>query len=225
MSTLYVYYDTGDNNDANNQNNANYYLGQTFTAPSASFAQTSALDSISLLISKFGAPSGNVTVELRSLDGNDLPTSTVLSSGTLAITSITTSPTWISIGMSAFSFVQGTKYCWIAYSAADNTNYIKYRRKDNGDFANGNCVDSSNAGVTWFSEVPKDILFRVYANISTVKGTSGSAILKTKYPITQGLIAYTTSQTGHNTNLEAERESFVDVKHQPFSSQGLNNGG
>jgi hypothetical protein len=56
-------------------------------------------------------------------------------------------------------------------------------------------------------------------------GTASSAELRTKYPITQGLVAKTTSQLKHDTKLEAEREDFTDVKHEPLSSQGINNGG
>jgi hypothetical protein len=55
-------------------------------------------------------------------------------------------------------------------------------------------------------------------------GTASSAELRTKYPVTQGLTAVTTSQKGHDTTLEPEN-SFVDIKNMPLSSQGLNNGG
>lgn len=58
-----------------------------------------------------------------------------------------------------------------------------------------------------------------------VAGTASSAQLKTKYPVVQGLTARTTSQQGHDTTLEPERDSYVDVKHEPLSSQGINTGG
>ena len=61
--------------------------------------------------------------------------------------------------------------------------------------------------------------------LSYMTGTAASAELRTKYPVTQGLTARTTSQKGHDTNLDAEQEDFTDVKHEPLSSQGINTGG
>ena len=45
-------------------------------------------------------------------------------------------------------------------------------------------------------------------------GTSGTAELKTRYPVTSGLIAGTTTQTGHIENLKPEAGSNVPRKNK-----------
>jgi predicted TIM-barrel enzyme len=45
-------------------------------------------------------------------------------------------------------------------------------------------------------------------------GTSGTAVLKTKYPVTDGLIAGTTKQEGRQINQVAEEEILVYSKEE-----------
>ena len=45
-------------------------------------------------------------------------------------------------------------------------------------------------------------------NVGT--GTAGSAVLKTKYPVTEDLIAGTTTQEGRITNLVADETKVAD---------------
>lgn len=47
-------------------------------------------------------------------------------------------------------------------------------------------------------------------NVGT--GTAGTAVLKTKYPVTSGLTAGTQKQEGRQTNLVAEQKSLVYTK-------------
>jgi len=45
-------------------------------------------------------------------------------------------------------------------------------------------------------------------------GTSGTKEIRTSYPFTSGLVARTTSQTGHEENLIAEEGSLIPQREK-----------
>jgi hypothetical protein len=72
-------------NQAMGDNSANHYRGQTFQS-----GVNAELFSVSLKFKRFGDPIGNVIVELRTVDGSNLPTATVLASASIDASTVYT---------------------------------------------------------------------------------------------------------------------------------------
>jgi len=133
---------------------ATVWTGNTFT-PATSGKLTKIDASFFNLANLSG---GNVVVEIRTVSGT-LPTSTVLATGTFAITG-TASGFYTATFSNPPTLTAGTRYAYVARTTSGST---AMHRRANGaaDYVNGNAVQSTNSGSSWALNDP-DVAFRTY---------------------------------------------------------------
>jgi len=108
--------------------NSNYKFGQTFTVGIIGKNVKHYLDSVVLKLYRVGSPS-TFTVELYAIDGNGLPTGSILSSGTIDGNTITTSADGeeVEIDMTEYLLQPSTKYALVFYGAIDSNNFMWHK--------------------------------------------------------------------------------------------------
>ena len=108
--TLYEYNTTATNNRTN-EIQYGYYEGQTFTVGTNGTNEAHDIYSVKWKLWKSGSP-GTVTCELKAVDGDGLPTGSVLSSGTINGNTLTESTDGevVEILMSSYELQPSTKY-------------------------------------------------------------------------------------------------------------------
>lgn len=153
-ATLYEYYNTGDDNSGNV-----IYEGQTFT-PSI----THKITSIKLKLYRTGSP-GTLTAQIRTTNGEGLPTSTVLCSGTTNCDTLTTDAAseWREITLGdGYNLSADTKYAIVLLtpSAFNPPNNMLWWREDITDptYGNGNRVYSGD-DIAWNADTGVDFIF------------------------------------------------------------------
>ncbi len=108
-------------------NSTNHYRTQTIQS-----SVNAELSKVRLRLKRFGDPIGNIIVEIRTVDGSNLPTATILASATIDTSTVTSHNQSNAGGWNDFSFdsrpilVSGTKYAIVAYGSYtyDASNYI-----------------------------------------------------------------------------------------------------
>ena len=161
----------------------------------------SPVNKLSLYIKKVGSPS-NATVKIVS-DSNGSPSTTVIASGTLNASSVTTSYGWIDVSFSSNPFLSsGTTYWLVVDSATSSTKYYTVGAS-NGGYANG-LGKIGQQGGTWSSTTPSglDYYFSIYLGgvNGSISGNSSSS--RIQIGTTSGIAqAHTVDYTNVTGNL------------------------
>lgn len=177
-STLTDNYDTTvTNTDSTTWNTVNI-RGQTFTA-SASYT----LSSIDIRARRYGNP-GNVTLNIKAVDGASKPTGAAIATATIASSLVPTAEGWVNFNVSDVALTSGTKYWFGIYAASGDSenNYIDFRSTSAAGYANGALTNSSTSGSTWNIATTHDAPFRTYndtlvetdATVSTLATNTGT---------------------------------------------------
>ena len=145
MSTLYEYYNTGDN--VGEQTYGAYWKAQTFTPTIAH-----KITSVKLMLYRTGSP-GTITVSIRATNGSGHPTGSDLCSGTTNGNTLPTVIPWewreITLG-AGYTVVAGTKYAIVMRAIDGNTsNYAVWRGDSSPTYTGGSFEYSANSGSSW----------------------------------------------------------------------------
>ena len=137
------------------------YTCQTFKVDTPNYSNLK-LDKISLYLQKYNSPSGNFTVEIYAVDGDNKPTGSVLASANMAANSI-------AYGYNDFEFDYefdyDTTYAIVAKCTDGNSsNYVMWYYQNSNMYTNGQVETSSDGGSTWSIHSSYDFRFKVYYN-------------------------------------------------------------
>ena len=140
------------------------YRGQSFTIGTVGNNEAVALSNVSLLMGRFNATTGTLTVRLYAVDGSGLPTGSILSTGTLNTASIAESNNqatflWYNISMSSYNLQPSTKYAITWNTSAGQTNFGLVNP---GTYAGGTGMTG-----TWDNQV-YDINFQIFGSLGEV---------------------------------------------------------
>ena len=163
MSTLYEYYNTGDDDWA--EFYGVIWIGQTFTPAIPHY-----IVSVKLLLYRAGNP-GTITVGIRNTvlsGGVYLPTGNDLTSGTYDGNSLTTDTAgqWVEITLTSYILTVNSVYAIVARATAATINNRVIRRDDasSPSYTGGMAVESENSGSTWVSDSQVDMMFEEWGN-------------------------------------------------------------
>jgi hypothetical protein len=170
---------TGSTN-TDGQDAAAKWRGQTFTASANAWENNIA--SVTLMLTKTLAPTGNATVRIYATSGG-LPTGSELGSQALAYASIAT-------GTNTFTFTTpvaitpGEVYAIVLDPGAGVSapSFIAWDYEGSNVYAGGQSCTSADSGATWTAEASRDRRFTfAYSNIAGcpvfVSGTTGALTL------------------------------------------------
>lgn len=134
------------------------------------------VSSVSLYIKKLGSPS-NVTVKIMNNSGSS-PGSSVLASGTLSASSVTTSYGWITVSFSSNPILNvGTTY-WLVIDGGTGTSSKNYIIGANNALYTNGVGKIGQLGGTWNNTTPSglDYFFNLYLGgvSGLIAGSSGS---------------------------------------------------
>ena len=137
----------------------NRWTSETFTATTSY-----SCSSIELPLSVNQVDSGIVlSIRLYAVDVNRKPTGSVLASGTISGSSITTSLTWINCTFSTvYNIVASTEYAIVCYCTVANSKTITWWGKLTANVYAGKCWYDGNATPTWTESTVSDVAFRTY---------------------------------------------------------------
>lgn len=150
-------YTTGDDTTAQVYG-VNWY-GQTFTITPSSHSVTA----IRLKLYRVGSPS-TITVSVRAVGDDYLPTGDDLASGTIDGDTITTSTSgsWYGISVDEASLDYDETYAiCIRVEAGDSSNYVMVLEKTTGGYGDGQAITSTSGGMSWAADGSKDIMFQI----------------------------------------------------------------
>ena len=147
---------------------SNRWIGQTFLTTSAH-----TINSIELLLARKGIP-GTLYVEIKEADVNDLPTGSILTSGSIDGDTLpdylgTPSREWKRIDLTEYSLLNNTKYAITFYIiGGDSSNAVGIWNYFVGDpggaiYPNGKLIYSTDGGVSWMAITNQDGGFKVYS--------------------------------------------------------------
>lgn len=190
MSTLYEYYNTGD--DASSGVYGATWKAQTFT-PSIAHKITS----VKLKFYRTGSP-GTLTVGIRATDGSGHPTGEDLCSGTIDGNSLTTDTAgaWYEITLGAgYNLAASTKYAIVARAPSGDINNRARWLYDStsSTYTGGNIESSTNSGSSWTSSTGYDFMFEDW-------GEGGAVTPKTS------------SDTGSGTEASAQTATLTKAE-------------
>ena len=136
---------------------------------------TSPLNKVSLYIKKVSTPS-NATVKIVT-DASGSPSSTVVATGTLSASTVSTSYGWIDVSFSSNPMLDtGTTYWLVIDAGTSSTKYYVIGANSAG-YANGIAKSGTSASV-WSATSPSglDLFFNLYLGgvYGTIYGSSGS---------------------------------------------------
>jgi len=185
VSTLYEYYNTGDDS-------TKVIYGATWGAQTFTPATAHKITSVKLKLCRYGSP-GTITVGIRATDGSGHPTGSDLCSGTTDGNTLPVTPSneWREITLGAgYNLSASTKYAIVARApGGDLTNQFKwYRDASSPTYANGNQEDSADSGSSWTSQTAADFMFEdwgepaVTAKTSSDTGSGIDAIVSLETP-------------------------------------------
>lgn len=143
--------------------NANW-IAQTFTT--STLINTT---SIKLKVKRTGTP-GAITIGIRAVDGDNKPTGSDLTSGSLDYTDLIddAETEWIVLPLTDYTLSANTTYAIIIREASGDTdNKYESRIKTTGTYSGGNNLTSSDSGSSW-TVGSADILFDLYGDTETV---------------------------------------------------------
>jgi hypothetical protein len=172
VSTLYEYYNTGDNDQELIY--ANNWSAQTFTPATAH-----KITSVKLKLYRYGSL-GTVTVSIRATDGSGHPTGNDLCSGT---TNGNTLPTgspyeWREITLGAgYDLAASTKYAIVARAPSGNATNLLYWRLDytTPTYSGGAYERSTDGGSSWTTSTAYDFMFDEWGEVAVTPKTSSDA--------------------------------------------------
>jgi len=177
MSTLFEYYNTGDDSQVL-VHGATWYA-QTFT-PSIAHKITS----VELLMGRKDSP-GTITVSIRATDGSGHPTGEDLCSGTTNGNTLPSGPPgeWREITLGdGYDLSASTKYAIVVRALDGDANNAVYWMVDitSPTYSGGNQEYSNNSGSSWTSHTDKDLMFEEWGSAAETyeKTVSMSALLK-----------------------------------------------
>jgi hypothetical protein len=138
-----------------------YWVAQTFTVGGTGHTVTS----VKVKLKKYGSPSGNFVLGIRTTSGG-VPTTTELTSGTKVANDISTTETWYEITVSEYTLAASTKYGIVCrVPSGTSSNFIWWRICLPPDhYAGGDHCNSSNSGVNWSINTNYDAVFEVWGN-------------------------------------------------------------
>ncbi len=159
MSSIYEYYNSGDDNDLAVY--GIYWKAQTFT-PQVNYT----IKSVKLKLWKQGTP-GNLVVSIKETDANGYPTGNDLCAVSYDTTGITTSSpgAWYGITLNdGFNLIKNKKYAIVLRATGSSGNQINWRR-DSTDptYDRGNAEISSDSGGSW-SNYTSDAMFETWGD-------------------------------------------------------------
>jgi len=165
MSTLYEYYNTGD--DADVSFYGAFWRAQTFTPATAH-----KITSVKLKLYRTGLP-GTITVSIRATNGSGHPTGNDLCSGTTNGDTLTdvTSGEWREITLGAgYDLSVNTKYAIVVRALSGNSsNYACWRVDGSSPTYAGGCLEySSDSGISWTSYTAYDFMFEDWGEAAVV---------------------------------------------------------
>jgi hypothetical protein len=115
---------------------------------------------------KYGAPAGDLVIQIVALDGSDNPTGTALYSANITAGSVSTSLAAVSIYPNLTNLTPGVKYGILikSSSSVDMANAYGMGYSDSNPYANGYEKYSSNGGSSWTTETSgnRDLKFTTY---------------------------------------------------------------
>jgi len=160
MSELQDYYNTGDDGDSTL--GLATWRAQTFTASS-----TYSITSVKLLLHKFAAVVGTITVSIRAVDGANKPTGADLVSGTTDGDTLTADAAgeWREITFDTpYVLVNGVTYAIVIRALTSFANNSLAWRFDSSSpsYIDGTYVGSINSGSTWTINTGIDFMFETY---------------------------------------------------------------
>ena len=155
MTQIYEYYNTGKDGaiDINAQ-----HAAQTFTVGGSQHTVTS----VKLMLYRSGSP-GLVTVQIRTASGN-LPTATVLTSGTYDGNSVTTDSAgaWYEIAITTYTLAASTQYAIVVSSAAATLKWC--HDATSPTYTGGQASYSTTPWTTWNALSSRDMMFEVWGS-------------------------------------------------------------
>jgi hypothetical protein len=190
--TIYEYYTASNNNYLYTASSGQETeLAQTFT-PSVSHTVTC----VNLKLFRYGSP-GNVTISIRTTDGNGHPTSSVLCSATIDANVLTTNTAGeeklISLGTGT-PLTAGTKYAIVVKGLnGDGANCTGVRMKASNVYAGGCMEYSTNNGSSWSTTFDWDFWFE-----EGVVETTKTIITSANHGLSNGQSVIITSTTNYN---------------------------
>lgn len=159
-ATTYESYTTGD--DSLVQVYGVNWYGQTFTVD----PQSHSIVDVRFLAYRVGTPS-TVTVSIREVGDDGMPTGGDLTVGTLDGDALTTDTdgSWYGVTLTETSLEYDETYAIVIRAeAGDGSNYLAVREDSTGAYADGQAITSSSGGITWSADTGKDIMFEVTGN-------------------------------------------------------------
>ncbi|RLG54468.1 MAG: hypothetical protein DRO00_01040, partial [Thermoproteota archaeon] len=117
---------------------------------------------VRLNVSMVGSVTTDLIVEIRDTNADGTPGSTVITSGSIPHSSITSSFSLIYADLTNTTLNANTKYAIVMYtSGGDSSNYYKIARSGSDVYPNGTVYLSGNSGDTW-NEYAYDFWFEVW---------------------------------------------------------------
>jgi hypothetical protein len=152
------------------------WSAQTFTVGTVATNENFDITSVKIKGYTPGDP-GTVTVSIRAVDVNGLPTDSDLSSGTFDGGSVPGAypGDWFEITMSAYEIQASTKYAIVVrISETSSANELRWIRNTTDGYAGGNYCVSINSGSSWSAGATNDLPFEVYGTASGGEPPTGT---------------------------------------------------
>lgn len=166
QGTSSISYTTGD--DTSNNVYGTTWIAQTFTVGSSAISAMN----VRLKVYRVGSP-GTITVSIKAVDVNGLPTGSDLTSETLSGDNLTTSTSgeWRSFEIDAYSLTASTKYAIVVRATTGTSSNKLCLLSDDSSptYTSGSMINSSDSGSTWTASTGKDLMFNVYAELTSTK--------------------------------------------------------
>lgn len=161
----------------------------------------SPVNKISLYVKKVGSPS-NATVKIVS-DSNGSPSTTVIASGTLNASSVTTSYGWIDVSFTSNPFLSQSSTYWLVVDSGTSSSKYYTIGASSGGYSSG-LGKIGQQGGTWSSTTPSglDYYFSIYLGgvNGSISGNSSSS--RIQIGTTSGIAqAHTVDYTSVSGNL------------------------
>lgn len=196
-------------------------------AQSFTVSTTTAVAEVSFYIKKTGSPA-NATVKLVSNNSGN-PSTTVLASGTLSASQVTTSYGWVDVGFTTNpSLTPGTTY-WVVIDVTSNStiNYYTLATTNTNSYANGQLKRGSSGGTWTIPDSSHDGFFKVYVGgVSSISGVivgsggvgDANAFTVVNSTISGNLYCQVGSGNNKTCNTAQPTASFLSF---PFSSANI----
>lgn len=138
MASVMEFYVAGEdsNGDAMDADNSIDEIGQSFTIGTTGTNTTFTVSSVNIRIFKAGTP-GNLTIDIVETFQDGLPKGAAISTGSIAVGSVTTSAAWYEISMSSATLKANGKYAIILSATTSAGNTYSWRADAGGGYGGG----------------------------------------------------------------------------------------